>query len=239
MDKDHILSEIKRTAEANGGKALGKIRFLDETGIKESDWYGKYWNTWGDAVVEAGYKPNKLNAALDDDYILDKFVELILDLDRYPVKGDLLMRARANQDFPSHNTFQRFGPKARLAHTIIEKYKSHENYERLKDICLPISKKEKQIKEGSVAGKKGAGYVYLIQFGREYKIGNSNNVERRFRQLKTQMPYDGKVIHTIETGDPEGIEAYWHTFFSDKRLKGEWFELTSEDIRYFTKRKLM
>lgn len=84
-----------------------------------------------------------------------------------------------------------------------------------------------------------AGYVYLIQFGKEYKIGNANNVERRFRELKTQMPYEGKIIHTISTGDPEGIEAYWHQYFADKRLKGEWFALTERDVRYFRRRKLM
>lgn len=40
MNKEHIISEIKRTAEENGGVPLGKDRFLKETGIKFSDWYG-------------------------------------------------------------------------------------------------------------------------------------------------------------------------------------------------------
>ena len=87
--------------------------------------------------------------------------------------------------------------------------------------------------------KSTEGYVYLIQFGEEYKIGTSNNVERRFRELKTQMPYEGKIVHTIVTGDPEGIEAYWHQYYAEKRLKGEWFKLSKSDVQYFKKRKLM
>ena len=104
-------------------------------------------------------------------------------------------------------------------------------------------KLKKRRKSANSSGANDAtredGYVYLIQFGSEYKIGTSNNVERRFRQLKTQMPYDGKIIHTIAAGDPMGIEAYWHKYFDSKRLKGEWFKLTADDVKYFKKRTLM
>jgi hypothetical protein len=34
MNKHHILAEIKRTAAANNGVALGVSRFSQETGIK-------------------------------------------------------------------------------------------------------------------------------------------------------------------------------------------------------------
>ena len=37
MDKDFILSEIKRTADQNGGAPLGHRKFAKLTGIKETD----------------------------------------------------------------------------------------------------------------------------------------------------------------------------------------------------------
>jgi hypothetical protein len=62
LSKNHIIAEIRRTAEEKGGRPLGRVRFQAETGIKESDLLGKYWAKWSDAVAEAGYEPNKCNA---------------------------------------------------------------------------------------------------------------------------------------------------------------------------------
>ena len=70
VDKQHILDEIRRTVEANGGVALGKQRFFSETGIRESDWSGKFWIRWGDEVREAGYEPNVRQTAFEDGWHL-------------------------------------------------------------------------------------------------------------------------------------------------------------------------
>lgn len=50
MKKAHILDEIKRTAAANGGVAMGEARFEAETGIKRRDWFGIHWARWGEAM---------------------------------------------------------------------------------------------------------------------------------------------------------------------------------------------
>lgn len=62
MERETILNEIRRTADANGGVGLGEIRFERETGIKESDWSGRYWVRWSDALAEAGFQPNAMQA---------------------------------------------------------------------------------------------------------------------------------------------------------------------------------
>ena len=66
VTRQHILEEIKRTAAENNGVPLGKARFSSETGIRSTDWEGKLWARWSEAVLEAGLKPNEFNAAFDD-----------------------------------------------------------------------------------------------------------------------------------------------------------------------------
>lgn len=243
MDKQHILREIQRTARANAGVALGRAKFRQETGIKESDWSGIHWARWGEALREAGFIANELQSAHDDDYLLERYVALIRELNRVPVATELRLKKRIDPSFPSHNTFARFGTKQQLIAKTIEFCRSGGCLDDVEQICLvqvPVPTPMTDSDEILPSVNDELGFVYLLHFGGdEYKIGCSNNVERRFREIKTQMPYDGKIIHAIETGDPQGIEAYWHQFFKEKRLKGEWFKLSANDVRYFKKRKLM
>src|SRR5688572_23610009 len=119
MSKNHILEEIKRTAEANGGTPLGKQRFLTETGIRESDWSGRFWTKWSDAVREAGYEPNARPAAFDSKKLLEKLAVLVRELGHYPVAAELRMKARSDPGFPSHSTFARLGGKAQVASSLV------------------------------------------------------------------------------------------------------------------------
>ena len=82
-------------------------------------------------------------------------------------------------------------------------------------------------------------YVYLMKSGRFYKIGRSNSVERRNYDLGIKLPEDLSIVHKIKTDDPIGIEAYWHKRFEEKRKKGEWFDLSSDDVKAFKRRKFM
>ena len=239
MNKEHILSEIRRTAKENGGKALGKMKFLQETGIKESDWYGKYWNRWSDAVEEAGLKPNKMQGAFEGNFLLEKFVELIRELGRYPVKGDLLMKARSDPDFPSQTTFQRFGSKPELATKCIEFCSGREGFEDVIYLCEEIAEKSTLTSEEDNTEEVEFGYVYLMKSGKYYKIGRSKSVGRREYELAIQLPEKLNTIHVIKTDDPIGIELYWHQRFEDKRKHGEWFELKAADVSAFKRRKFM
>jgi hypothetical protein len=74
MSKEEILAEIRRTAKANGGVALGWRRFEDETGVRYHDCYGQFWTRWGDAVHEAGCEPNRMSEAYDDGFLLEQLV---------------------------------------------------------------------------------------------------------------------------------------------------------------------
>jgi hypothetical protein len=95
VSKEHILSEIQRTAADNAGKPLGENRFFSATGIKASDWRGRYWARWGDAIREAGLEPNTKNQALPDDAIVASVANLTRDLGHFPTYAELTLAARS------------------------------------------------------------------------------------------------------------------------------------------------
>ncbi|MGB7414309.1 MAG: hypothetical protein WA902_08880 [Thermosynechococcaceae cyanobacterium] len=179
MNKQHILNEIVRTAEANGGKPLGRQRFLKATGIKVTDWSGKYWVRWSDAVKEAGFAPNEKQQAFTDEYLLSQYAVLTRELGHIPTEPEVRMKARFSQDFPSHNTFNRLGSKqekiARTHAFAIER----EEFLDVATICeLYLLESETDVEAQYDDKSIEPGYVYLIKAGRYFKIGRTNSLSR-------------------------------------------------------------
>ncbi len=90
---------------------------------------------------------------------------------------------------------------------------------------------------GTLTASAVIGYVYLIKFRSDFKIGASSDPERRYGEIATQMPALMSHVHTIKTDDPFGVEAYWHRRFEAKRLRGEWFSLSLAEVRAFKRWK--
>ncbi len=246
MDKAHILREIKRTAEANSGVPLGRERFVTETGIKQSDWFGIHWAKWGDAVREAGYEPNQLNSAFDEVLLLAKYARFAQELGRLPTEGELRMKRRRDNDFPSSKTFSRLGTKLELVTRVAEYCHSRSDSEKVFQLCEEYIRASDttgdEVKTTEMASDETTdGYVYLIKMNghRYYKIGMTNSVGRREYELNLQLPERTELIHVIPTDDPAGIEAYWHNRFKDKNTNGEWFALDAADVAAFKRRKFM
>ena len=59
LDKETILSEIRRLAERSGGRPPGGATFTKATGIGQHEWKGVFWRRWSKAQAEVGFMPNK------------------------------------------------------------------------------------------------------------------------------------------------------------------------------------
>jgi len=239
MDKLHILREIKRIAVANGGRAPGRLVFERETGIKQSDWYPHLWLRWSEALAEAEYAPNQLQTKLSDDVLMQKYIGLARELGKLPVVGEIRRKAKSDKSFPSHTVFNRFGGKERLIEAVVNYCQDKPGFEDVLTLC---AERKPPSGRGTEAGREAAskvavGFVYLMKSGRHYKIGRTNSVGRRGSELAIKIPVPPKTIHSIETDDPVGVEAYWHKRFNDRQGEGEWFELSPEDVRAFKRWK--
>src|SRR5690348_10331030 len=107
MTKEWILDEIERTARENGGIPLGVARFRAETGVRAEDCVGVYWSKWGNALVEAGFTPNRMTAAIGKELLMRKYAELALEIGRLPTKAQIQIKGRTDATFPNWNTFIR------------------------------------------------------------------------------------------------------------------------------------
>jgi hypothetical protein len=237
FSKELILQEIRRTAEENGGKALGSKSFKNETGIRYQDWFGKYWKSWGDAVTEAGFLRNTLQTRMSDEHILTSFSQLTRELGRVPVTGDIRLKKRSDPSFPNEKVFNRFRSKNTLLNRVRRFWIANPEWHDLLAFAPATVTEHTNTDESTSEPPAALGFVYLIRSGRFYKIGRTNSVGRREYELAIQLPEEVQVVHRIETDDPEGIEDYWHRRFASKRARGEWFNLSARDISSFKRRK--
>jgi hypothetical protein len=236
--KQQILDLIRRLAAQNGGVAPGAQRFNSLTGIGKSEWYPKLWLRWGDAVREAGLQGNSMARSLGHELLIKKYIELIRELQRFPIEGDLIHKRIADKSFPNRDAFNALGGKSQRATRILEYCRTKPGHEDVVPFCETIASTTAEIEE-VMPESQAVGYVYLVKHGsrREYKIGRTNNPLRREGEIRIELPEKVQPVHVIKTDDPAGVEAYWHARFADKRKEGEWFALTAEDVRAFKRWK--
>jgi hypothetical protein len=230
--KQDILSEIKRTTEENENIPLGRDRFEKETGI--SSWeIGKYWARFSDAQQEAGFSPNELKAAHDEEFLLDSIVNLMRELKSFPTRGEMRLKRFSDPNFPSDTVYyRRFGGKGKLAKKISD-FAKEKGLDDVLALCKEAIEEYPTTKKEDAVGDFEVGEVYLFKSGRYYKIGKTNDTVRRGTEIRIQLPEKLDLIHSIKTDDPSGVEMYWHRRFESKRMNGEWFDLNSNDIKAF------
>jgi hypothetical protein len=81
------------------------------------------------------------------------------------------------------------------------------------------------------------GYVYLIgAIGtNRYKIGRTNNLHVRLKQLQSQSSYPLQIKAAFKTSNPLWDEACWHDRYKKYRIYGEWFEFDDKFYKEIVK----
>jgi Meiotically Up-regulated Gene 113 (MUG113) protein len=237
MDRDTYLKEIRDRAARNGGRPLGVKSFFRATGTSRSDLFDVGFATYSAAVRAAGLQPNKLTSSRDDHELLGGLARLTRSLGRFPAQSDLKVARRSDSSLPSYEALSRLsgGWRDRLPALLVDFCFARDEFRDVVQLIDQHAVPRAETTETTRARVRG--YVYLARHGTDYKIGRSNDVTRRRRELALILPRELEHVHIIETDDPEGIEAYWHNRFRDRRIRGEWFELRPEDVVAFRRRK--
>lgn len=232
--RDRIIGEIQRLARESGGQPPGFRFFQQKTGIGVAAWRGVYWARWGDAVKDAGLTPNTAPLKYDEEFLLSSIADVCRHFGRIPSVMDFRIYGRNHPELPNHKSIYRhFHSTENMLRHLAEWTRQNGSYADVAAMLAGRFDDDPQASKSAVDG-----FVYLIEWGVNYKIGRGNQLERRVKQVRTGLPDSGKLVHAIRTDDPPGIEAYWHRRFADKRAEnGEWFKLSKYDVAAFKRRK--
>jgi hypothetical protein len=79
--------------------------------------------------------------------------------------------------------------------------------------------------------RMASGFVYLVRSDRGYyKIGKTKNPKSRQKTFGLQLPFEIEFVHLIESNAYHWAEEQLHRRFAAKRVQGEWFALSDDDV---------
>ncbi len=235
MTRDSILEKIRDIADSEGGDVSFR-RFLALSGLKEKQIVGAHWATWNEAKREAGLGTAVFaRPRVDEEGVIPVFAQLLVQVGRWPTESELRLAHRRDASLPSVKVIRRL-EKDR---DFLKKLRAHcESAPHLATVIGFVSARIRQAPDTDAVSVSTVGHVYMMRSGRRYKIGHTSSPSRRHREVRLDLPDRTDLVHTIETDDPKGIEAYWHTRFASARIRDtEFFELSAADVAAFRKRK--
>lgn len=81
--------------------------------------------------------------------------------------------------------------------------------------------------------KQQTGYIYLLKSPTSaYKIGRTRNPKDRLKTFSVKLPFEVEYIALIPTDDMVELERVLHARFDHRRINGEWFELSPDEVAY-------
>lgn len=114
-----------------------------------------------------------------------------------------------------------------------EERKKKEAIREAKKAAAPDTVKTKTVSISNARGRKG-NFVYIMKNKRNgfYKIGKSLTPKVREKTLQAEEP-EIEMVFSAEW--PDSKERELHARYAEKRLRGEWFELSKFDVAKIVK----
>jgi hypothetical protein len=85
--------------------------------------------------------------------------------------------------------------------------------------------------ETEVVAARYNSFIYVMSFGGYFKIGRSKDAQVRLRQIvAVKFPESPVLRLVVAVSDAAKAEKALHLKYGDRRVSGEWFRLTDEDL---------
>lgn len=135
---------------------------------------------------------------------------------------------------PTHEDIEEFISGLRQTYSCFSKEDVSFHNQKILDDMFELKQDRACTVKTKAAPRKG--FVYLIKANdsNRYKIGFSIKPLERVKALQKTCPFPLAIFHSIPTNDMVGVERYFHSMFDQYRVNGEWFDLPSDAIEYFT-----
>ena len=200
--KEKIIAAYNDLVKERGGKLIGERIFARETGFSHHYWKGGFWRSWSAFQSEAGYIPNIQTSKIPDEILLYRYAELALERNALPSEADLMLKRKDDPSFPNKLAYRRWGTRDQLLEKVAEYCQGEEKFA---SVVRLLSEGFSNSLDQKIDSQRIKGFVYLLRSGKNYKIGRSNAVGRRLRELAIQLPKKPNMVHVITTVRQNGV----------------------------------
>lgn len=92
--------------------------------------------------------------------------------------------------------------------------------------------------------KNTKGFVYVIYFidsqgNRFCKIGLATILINRLKEHQCSSPFEMYIACSYFVLNMRAEEKYLHSYFNEKKIRGEWFNLSNNDLEIISRRSLL